>query len=428
MSNVAAENPPIYLKTTLPDTLETVQLERYVTVAGNDVRRRARVPVITNEVEPELACRVYDEFRDVCAQERLNLTSGTLKFEFWRQCLAGQARNHWDAVVEGLPGTTNANFATGIGEWFEKYMEPTAFHDQKQYFLNTTKAFAMSVKETASRVKQIVKFMHYMPNSPDIGEEIYSDTELKMTLYRLMRADWKTSFDASGADITEDDYTWERLVKYMASQERKEQLTRNRQGRGGRGGRSGGRNNNRGGGRNYSGGGRGGFHNAYNPNKRARYGYGVTPYSPQGRGYGYGGRGYYNGTGRGVYGASPGYQQYGSSSYGGRSANRGGRGFYRGGGRGRSSGRGRGGRGRGSAAYHSDNYAVENQGNGNTATDEIHQIESFDSSGGASAPHSNHGDNYYGENDGHWMHDDHFGVFDEAQFGYGDETEGYGDY
>ena len=46
---------------------------RYVTVHGNDVRRRARCPIIGNEIEPELAMRVFDEFRDICGVNRLSL-------------------------------------------------------------------------------------------------------------------------------------------------------------------------------------------------------------------------------------------------------------------------------------------------------------------------------------------------------------------
>jgi hypothetical protein len=62
-----------------------VQLERYVTVDGNNVRRRAQCPVITNEKDPELACKVYEEFSDICTDGRLHLNSGPLKFEFFHQ-------------------------------------------------------------------------------------------------------------------------------------------------------------------------------------------------------------------------------------------------------------------------------------------------------------------------------------------------------
>ena len=143
---------PIGLKTKLPDILHTVQLERYVDVAGNAVRRRARCPLINNENEPELACRVYEEFVDVSGADRFNLNTGALKFEFFRQCMAGQARAYWDVAARNAGGATLANFETAVTEWFSNYFEPTAFHDQKQYFLQATKAYSMTVKETATRV------------------------------------------------------------------------------------------------------------------------------------------------------------------------------------------------------------------------------------------------------------------------------------
>ena len=92
-------DPPLKLKTEIPDELEQVQLERYVKVGGNDVCHRARVPVMTDEVDPELALRVHDEFRNVQANTRLHLNNGALKFEYYRQCLRRQARCHWDAVL-----------------------------------------------------------------------------------------------------------------------------------------------------------------------------------------------------------------------------------------------------------------------------------------------------------------------------------------
>ena len=105
-------NTPIPLKSSILDELATAQLERYVTVGRNDIRRRAKVPIITDEIDPELACRVYDEFNDVA--------SNALKFEFWRQCLAGQARAHWDALISADLGRSNANFLQRISEWFQK--------------------------------------------------------------------------------------------------------------------------------------------------------------------------------------------------------------------------------------------------------------------------------------------------------------------
>ena len=60
--------PPLKLKTELPDELELIQLERYVVVDDDHVRRRAKVLVITNETNPEMILCVHDEFQDIIAE------------------------------------------------------------------------------------------------------------------------------------------------------------------------------------------------------------------------------------------------------------------------------------------------------------------------------------------------------------------------
>ena len=81
----------IPLKTKLPATLETVTLERYVLdVNGNAVKRRARLPFITDEIEPELVLRVIAEFQLIQAESRLALATGPLRFEYFPQLLYGR--------------------------------------------------------------------------------------------------------------------------------------------------------------------------------------------------------------------------------------------------------------------------------------------------------------------------------------------------
>ena len=65
----------------------------------------------------------------------------------------------------------------------------------------------MTVKETASRIKQIVAYMPMMPGYPGGGVDVYTDNELKMVFYRVMRPNWKVKFDASWNDITDAGYT-----------------------------------------------------------------------------------------------------------------------------------------------------------------------------------------------------------------------------
>ena len=289
---------PIKLKTQLPETFTFAQLERYVNVAGNQVRRRAKCPIMDNQSDPELACRVYEEFVDLSGDQRLHLNTGPLKFEFWRQVLSGQARAHWDAIVTGLAGTTNDDFRAGIQLWFGNYFEVTAFHDQKQYFLQASKAYSMSVRETATRIEEIMRYMRFMPGAPaDAATPVYSETEKKMTLYRLMRPNWKTNFDASGADITADAYTWAHLIQYFSAQERREnRVTRTVGGRGGRVPSRGGRGGRGGYGRTrrYEGGGGGGPPKRFRDNGGGYHGRGYGYGHGFGRGYGYAARGGYH--------------------------------------------------------------------------------------------------------------------------------------
>lgn len=300
--------PPCLLKTTLPHDLNTVQLERYVTVGGNQVRRRIDAPTIGDELDPELALRVYQEFLDICNVSRLHLSTGQLRFEFFRNCLGGQARNHWDAAVSPPDNTTLVHFRETVDRWFTNYLEPTAYHDQQQYLISATKAFSMSVKETASRLKIIKGLMQFMPGSPDNVAEIYPPVAFKMVFYNLMRVNWKANFEASGNEITDPNYTWDNLVSYMSSQERRERLTHR-----GRGQSNGGRGFSPRGGRR---GGRG----------RGRYGNRGSPYRGGGyhegsyQGGGYQGRYHQGGYNQGGYGqggrvsgySRPQYQQGGS--------------------------------------------------------------------------------------------------------------------
>ena len=73
-SKMSSVEAPIGLKTQLADLPTTVQLERYVQDTGGvQVRRRVRCPVINNENDPELACRIFEEFSDIAGDNRLHL-------------------------------------------------------------------------------------------------------------------------------------------------------------------------------------------------------------------------------------------------------------------------------------------------------------------------------------------------------------------
>ena len=166
---------PILLKPPENENRIMAPLERYVTVGGNDVKRRANVPMMVDEVDAESAYKTYEEFVDISIPARMHLNTGVLRFEIWRQCLKGQARRHWDAITPTLGGNTIPNFNTVIATWFTKYMDPKAFVDQKKYLNGAKKPYHLSVKETASRFKKIIAYMRYMPGYEQ--GHVYTDVE-----------------------------------------------------------------------------------------------------------------------------------------------------------------------------------------------------------------------------------------------------------
>ena len=95
-------------------------------------------------------------------------------------------------------------------------MDPTAFVDQKNYLNGAKKPYHLTVKEIASRFKQIIAHMRYITGYEQ--GPVYTDVEENMTLYQVMRLNWKTKFDASGNELTDAAYTYEILVRYMAAQ------------------------------------------------------------------------------------------------------------------------------------------------------------------------------------------------------------------
>ena len=105
-----AQKAPLKLKTELDPDMKTEEVERYVQVGGHNVKRKAKIPRIQDEVDPEHPLHVYLEFIDACSNNRLHLTTGPLKFEFFRLLLKGNARTQWDDAVVRVAGTTLAHF------------------------------------------------------------------------------------------------------------------------------------------------------------------------------------------------------------------------------------------------------------------------------------------------------------------------------
>ena len=204
-------------------------------------RRRAQVPFITDELDPERAIRVLTEFLEICGNERLHLNTGANRFIFFHQVLFGEARKHCDDVLTAHgAGRTMANFTTCVNNWIAKYIDPTGYARQYEYFNTTVKPFKMTVAQTSSRFRLIVGMMIKFLNSPNTGNGVYDDNAKKTTFLRMMPTEWQTNFDATGHQITDAACTYEMLISFMKAQERadKKRRANREQRRGCRGGRT----------------------------------------------------------------------------------------------------------------------------------------------------------------------------------------------
>ena len=242
-------NVPVLLQTQIPSDIQQVDMERFVPQPHGDkpIRKKKKLPSMEDEAIPELALYVFMEFQDAAREDMLDLDTGALKYEHFRQLLRGTARMHWDAAIPNEPNPSDADFDESVEEWLNQYMEPTAYLVQRQYLNTCVKPYSMTCKTLASRLLKIKALMVYMPGSPS-EKRILPEVELKMVYFQLMRRDWQTKFDAADNTITDPDYSFNRLVNYMATQERCE-----REARGGHGGRHAGRGSgrHRGGGRDH---------------------------------------------------------------------------------------------------------------------------------------------------------------------------------
>ena len=104
-------NIPIPLVTNVPTaTTQTVKLVRSVPSTGGQLeKRQATLPLLCNERDPKLILRLVRDYEQVYQAGRLNLNTGALRFEFFRQCLGGVARDNWDSDAEGR-GNAVADF------------------------------------------------------------------------------------------------------------------------------------------------------------------------------------------------------------------------------------------------------------------------------------------------------------------------------
>ena len=126
----------------------------------NDVKKKTEMP-LANSSDTELILRVIEEFNDVAKSTRLNLSMGPLKFEKFRECLAGSPRDDWDTAREGQP-ETNAGFQAAITAFIATFLDEDSLEEQKLYMNTIVKPHRMSCNDAYVRLKRICALMHHL--------------------------------------------------------------------------------------------------------------------------------------------------------------------------------------------------------------------------------------------------------------------------
>ena len=197
-----------------------VSLLRYINLGdGTKEKRKYNVPLV-NTQDVETLCHCILEFEDVSVPPRLLLTTGHLKFSFFRQCLGGTIRNQWDTLVDGL-NEAMANFTNVQNNLIAGLVCPTDLADQCHYLEASKKPYQLNCASLAAHVETIHKMMSLFPGAT--GNPPMQPVDVKNFFYQMMPAEWQWAFLNSGQVITNNDYTLLALQCFMTLQEEQNQ-------------------------------------------------------------------------------------------------------------------------------------------------------------------------------------------------------------
>ena len=123
-----------------------VSLSRYVNIDGNTKeKRKYNVPLVSSPDVETLCCCVLD-FDDVSAVPHLSLTTGPLKFSFFRQCLGGTICDKWDVLADGV-NETLVNFMAARDHLIAELVHPTDLADQRHYLETSKKPYHLNCQQ-----------------------------------------------------------------------------------------------------------------------------------------------------------------------------------------------------------------------------------------------------------------------------------------
>ena len=239
---VASRQPSIFLKPTLTyEEYSTVRIshswDEDVGAAGNPRwttrTRKADVPFAPDASDKERLLRVVHEYNDAIAASRLHFTTGADIYDNFRLTLGGDLRTTWDQVVTELLQTqvpdgagghnpwtkTAANFITdGVSKFLRRFFPSNSFLIQGEYMRLVMKPKVLDVYAVSGRARLINTLSRYLPGSG--GNKLYNTPlEEKNAFFRMMLPAWQLKFTESGQELDDPNYTYDRLVQFMANQQ-----------------------------------------------------------------------------------------------------------------------------------------------------------------------------------------------------------------
>ena len=194
---------------------EFVTLKSYVTVGGEQEKRQAEVPKL-NQADPELILRTVVEFFDACNGTRLSLTTGPKRKTKFRECVHDALRQTWDTIQGNHPDTV-PGFQEAIEDFIGHYFLPTATADQNRYLDTCTKPYRFNCDQLGERLRYMNLLIRWLPGNN--GNVPYDELGLKHKYYNMMLQQWKHAFLSSGLDISNPNYSFLDLQRYMSIQE-----------------------------------------------------------------------------------------------------------------------------------------------------------------------------------------------------------------
>ena len=149
---------------------------------GNNEKRKYSVPYASSQ-DVETLCRCVLDFDDVSAVPRLSLTTGPLKFSYFRQCVGGTICDKWDVLADGH-NETIANFQLVRNELMAELVRPTDLADQRHYLETSKMPYKLNCAALSAQLETINTMMSLFPGAG--GNPPMQAVDIKNLYYQMM--------------------------------------------------------------------------------------------------------------------------------------------------------------------------------------------------------------------------------------------------